>query len=40
VTQQDQVNRPAATGVRQKEGPYRLLPLNARLGHTASTLGS
>src|SRR5882672_5191743 len=30
--QRDQVNRPAATGVRQIEGPYRRVRLNAWLG--------
>jgi hypothetical protein len=33
--QQDQVNRPAATDVRQVEGPYRRVRLNAWLGHIA-----
>ena len=35
--QQDQVNRPAAAGVRQKEGPYRRVRLNAWLGLAANT---
>jgi hypothetical protein len=32
--QRDEVNRPAATGVRQIEGPYRRVRLNAWLGHS------
>src|SRR5439155_4274969 len=35
---QDQVNRPAATDVRQVEGPYRRVRLNAWLGRNRSPI--